>query len=94
LVQPVGLLVNELITNAAKHGGGKIAVSYRSQAGKRTLRVCDRGKGLPPDFNVEASRTGLGMKVISILTKQLKGTLTAGANSEGSGSCFEVSFPA
>jgi two-component sensor histidine kinase len=69
-------------------------VSYRSQAGKRTLRVCDRGKGLPPGFNVEASPTGLGMKVIGILTKQLKGTLTAGADSEGAGSCFEVLFPA
>jgi two-component sensor histidine kinase len=94
LVQPIGLLVNELVTNAAKHGAGKITVAYQSQAGKRTLLVCDRGKGLPKDFNIEASRTGLGMKVISILTKQLKGTLTAGANSGGSGSCFEVSFPA
>jgi two-component sensor histidine kinase len=94
LVQPIGLLVNELVTNAAKHGDGKITVTYQGQGAKRTLMVCDRGKGLPRGFDPDASRAGLGMKVIGILTKQLKGTLTAGANREGPGSCFEVSFPA
>jgi two-component sensor histidine kinase len=93
MVQPIGLLVNELVTNAAKHEKGKITVTYYGEAGMRTLRVCDRGKGLPANFNIEASRSGLGMKVVGILAKQLKGNLMASANPEGSGSCFEVSFP-
>ena len=31
LIQPIGLLTNELVTNAAKHGAGKINVTYRSR---------------------------------------------------------------
>ena len=93
LVQPIGLLVNELVTNAAKHGAGKITVAYRGEAGQRSLLVCDRGKGLPPDFDPDTSRTGLGMKVIGILAKQLKGSLVARPNPEGRGSCFKVTFP-
>ncbi len=93
LIQPVGLLVNELVTNAAKHGDGLINVSYRVNANKRVLTICDRGEGLPHGFDVETARTGLGMRVISALTKQLNGQLTATVNPEGQGACFVIAFP-
>jgi two-component sensor histidine kinase len=93
LIQPIGLLVNELVTNAAKHGAGKIDVAYRAGGRDRTLVVCDRGSGLPSDFDLEKSETGLGMKVIRLLAKQLRGTITAEANPSGTGACFTVKFP-
>jgi two-component sensor histidine kinase len=94
LIQPIGLLVNELVVNAAKHGAGRIDVSYRARAGSRILIVCDHGKGLPQNFVLEDSKTGLGMKVIRLLTNQLKGTITAEANPDGAGACFTIQFPA
>ena len=94
LIQPIGLLVNELVTNAAKHGAGKIDVSYRATGREHTLVVCDRGNGLPVDFDLENSQIGLGMKVIRLLTKELRGTISAEANPGGPGACFVVTFPA
>ena len=41
-VEPIGLLTNELVTNAAKHGGGKVAVTYRVGGGRRTDPVSDQ----------------------------------------------------
>jgi two-component sensor histidine kinase len=93
LIQPIGLLVNELVTNAAKHGAGKIDVSYHADGRNHTLAVCDHGAGLPSNFDLETSETGLGMKVIRLLAKQLRGTITAHANPGGTGACFTVKFP-
>jgi two-component sensor histidine kinase len=93
VIQPIGLLVNELVTNAAKYGAGKIDVSYHADGRNHTLAVCDHGAGLPSNFDLETSETGLGMKVIRLLAKQLRGTITAHANPGGTGACFTVKFP-
>jgi two-component sensor histidine kinase len=90
-IQPIGLLTNELVTNAAKHGAGKVAVIYTTDGATRELSVCDQGEGLPTDFNPAAS-TGLGMKVISLLAKQLGGKLAVSENPAGRGACFQVAF--
>jgi two-component sensor histidine kinase len=94
LVQPIGLLINELVTNAAKHGAGQIDVSFRSRDGVRRLTVSDLGPGLPPEFSIENSRRGLGMKVIRSLAEQLGGRVIAFPNPVGRGSSFTVEFPA
>ena len=91
-IQPIGLIINELVTNAAKHGTGKIEVSYRVSGDLRSLIVCDRGKGLPVDFDPETARTGLGMRVVGALAQQLGGRLTATGNADGRGACFTVTF--
>jgi two-component sensor histidine kinase len=93
LIQPIGLLVNELTTNAAKHGDGQIHVSYRVRGGRRIVTVCDSGPGLPAGFDVETARAGLGMRIINALAIQLKGDLSAKQNQEGKGACFAVNFP-
>jgi two-component sensor histidine kinase len=92
-IQPVGLLVNELVTNAVKHGGGTITVGYHCAGGPR-LSVRDQGAGLPEDFDPLSGAHGLGMKVATILARQLGGTLVAGPNPSGVGACFSVDFPA
>ncbi|MEO7364725.1 MAG: histidine kinase dimerization/phosphoacceptor domain -containing protein [Sphingomicrobium sp.] len=91
LIQPIGLLTNELVTNAAKHGAGKIDVIYKAEGDRRELSVCDQGPGVPDDFDVSNSE-GLGMKVVRVLAKQLGGAVEVMANPNGRGACFRVAF--
>jgi two-component sensor histidine kinase len=95
LVQPVGLIVNELVTNAAKHGAGNVTVTYKAkEASDRELIVCDEGQGLPANFDPANSMRGLGMRIVEVLVAQIGGTLSAGTNPSGSsGACFVVNFP-
>jgi two-component sensor histidine kinase len=93
-IQPVGLIVNELITNAAKHGAGKITVAFHSKNSHRELVVCDQGTGLALNFDIAKGTRGLGMKIVNVLTGQLSGKFTAANNPSGGGACFSVSFPA
>ena len=92
----IGLIVNELVTNAKKHGNGPIHVTFGAEAGGHCeLRVLDHGEGLAKDFSpATPRREGLGMKVIAALVTQLDGKLTAGANPGGTGACFTVTFAA
>jgi two-component sensor histidine kinase len=92
-IQPIGLLTNELVTNAAKHGAGKIEVTFRASAGINRLIVCDEGNGVQPGFDPHAATPGLGMRVITTLVRQLQGTLSVGPRAIGRGACFTVEFP-
>ena len=92
-IQPIGLVLNELVTNAAKHGAGRINVEYNIVGSIHELSVCDEGDGLPNDFNPHAA-AGLGMKVVTTLAGQLGGQMTAQANPAGRGACFRVSYRA
>ena len=97
---PLGLVVNELVTNAKKHGGGRITVDLRCTAdGQRELCVHDEGPGLPAGFSIDRSGSeGIGMTILGALAGQLDGTISAQSNSVRhpgkAGSCFKVSFPA
>ena len=78
---PVGLIVNELLTNAFKHAfvnrkEGRIEVSLgASEKGAVNLTVSDDGVGLPEGFDVNASKT-LGLRLVKILAEdQLLGNL-------------------
>jgi two-component sensor histidine kinase len=90
-IQPIGLLTNELVTNAAKHGAGRVVVAYKVNGAARELSVCDEGEGVPEDFNPDRSE-GLGMKVVNLLAKQLGGQMVVGKNPAGQGACFRVAF--
>ena len=75
----IALLVNELITNAAKyayptgHCHAWVQVS-RSSDGTTFVSVRDEGVGLPPDFDLKSAKR-LGMRLINAFTAQLKATL-------------------
>jgi two-component sensor histidine kinase len=92
-IQPIGLMLNELVTNAAKHGAGRINVAYRIVDDMHELSVCDEGQGLANDFNPEQT-AGLGMKVVNALARQLGGHVTAQVNPAGRGACFKVAYRA
>ena len=91
----LGLIANELVTNAKKHGAGTIKVTFRTcSRGEYELCVLDEGPGLPEGFAPERHSAGsLGMKLVALLVSQLNGRLSAGANPAGRGACFTVGFP-
>ena len=73
----LGLLTNELVTNAFKYaypaGEGDVCVTIRAmEPGRLQLTVCDEGAGLPPEFDTTSSAS-LGMKLIASLCGQLGG---------------------
>ncbi len=90
-VVSIGLIVNELVTNAAKHGAGQIVLTLRREGDGFALSVSDHGAGLPEGYDPKRSR-GLGMKVVLAQVKQLGGTLSFGA-ADGGGAKFVVTFP-
>jgi len=74
---PLGLIVNELVTNSVQHGlaeahAGTIHVRLSGNADASELSVSDDGVGFPPGFNVESS-DGLGLHLVQALTGQLGG---------------------
>ena len=92
-IQPIGLICNELVNNAAKHGAGRIDVNYRITDGVHQLVVCDEGRGLPAGFDVDAAGPSLGMRVVTTLARQLEGSVSGGKRADGDGACFTVRFP-
>ncbi|MDP1749611.1 MAG: histidine kinase dimerization/phosphoacceptor domain -containing protein [Reyranella sp.] len=94
-VLAIGLIVNELATNAKKHGAGPIKVTFRAgAAGHHELCILDQGDGLPEGFAADRLKgSGLGIKVVTVLVAQLEGRLSTDANPAGRGACFTVTFP-
>ncbi len=77
---PCGLIINELVSNSLKHAfpgsrKGEVSVKmHKDQKGHYTLIVRDTGIGFPRDVDFRKTDT-LGMKLVSDLVKQLKGTI-------------------
>jgi two-component sensor histidine kinase len=91
---PCGLILNELVTNALKHGRSadgacRLRVEVRADADAVRMVVADEGPGVPPGFESQPSAT-LGTKVLRSLARQLQGELTV--TSEG-GARFTLVVP-
>jgi two-component sensor histidine kinase len=76
----VGLIINELVSNAAKYAypdraGGSIWVRVQTENDAIAISVRDEGVGLPPGFDPAASKR-LGTRLVNALSKQLGGDLT------------------
>ena len=84
--------MNELITNAAKHGQGVITVRLEeTPEGGHLLSVCNEGPPLPEDFDPAASK-GLGMKIVQALVEQIGGKLGVDCCAHCGGPRFAVAF--
>lgn len=75
---PLGLILNELVTNAYKYafpkgGSGNIDVTFAKLPNHFYLRVSDDGVGLPEDIAFRRSNS-MGTRLIKGLTRQLEGT--------------------
>lgn len=92
----IGLVVNELVTNAAKHAFpdrdlGTILVGFRSRAaGGWCLTVSDDGVGLP-EVPVKPPRDGgLGSRLTEAFARQAGGTLTTDSDRTGTRVTLEL----
>jgi two-component sensor histidine kinase len=89
---PLALVLNELLTNAAKHGANDrgrviINVGLSQRSGSHELYVQDRGSGFDLE-EAEGRSSGLGL--VMVLTQRLKGTFTV---ERGSGARCTLRFP-
>jgi two-component system, sensor histidine kinase PdtaS len=91
---PLGLIVNELVSNAYKYafankesGHIKIGIKPINDVDFE-LHVDDDGNGLPEDFNPVKNKS-LGLKLVKILSKQLRGKFSSKSNN---GANFTVFF--
>lgn len=78
-VVPVGLILNELVTNSLKYGfpgekEGAIKIIVKEDNGILKLKVYDNGVGLPDDFHIKFKET-FGHKMIQTFIQKMKGEL-------------------
>jgi two-component sensor histidine kinase len=92
----LGIIVNEMVTNAVKHGfrhrGLKlveVSLLEASEPEHAVLTVSNSGSTLPDDFDPRAS-SSLGMQLVSGLVEQLSGTLEV---LREPGTAFVITFP-
>jgi two-component sensor histidine kinase len=95
---PLGLVVNELVSNAYRHGyepsaaRGEIVVRFaRVSDSLVRLEVSDDGCGLPADF-LPAKGAALGLQLVRTLAAQLSADLTWNAGHRGA--TFTLTFDA
>jgi two-component sensor histidine kinase len=74
---PLGLILNEAITNAIKYAfpgnrQGVITISMQQAGQDILLTIADNGKGLPPAFDIAANQS-LGVSLMQGLARQLNG---------------------
>jgi PAS domain S-box-containing protein len=91
---PLALIVNELLTNAAKYGRGPsgtvdIAVALQVEGSEARLTVEDRGPGFDPGIVGHRRASGLGL--VEGLVAQLDGRFTIDGSA---GARARVTFPA
>ncbi len=92
---PLGLIINELLTNILKYSfpdgrGGEIRIAMDCDAeGMYHLTIRDNGSGLPGDFNIDSTES-FGLRLVTILLKQLKGTIEC---RNDNGAVFSIHFP-
>ena len=95
LAVPLALVMNELVTNAIKYAfkgrdKGKITVQFLpdgSAPDSWTMTVSDNGNGLPPED--EKRKDSLGLKLVSLMTRQIKGQMSVHSNG---GAEFQLKF--
>lgn len=91
---PSGLIINELLTNAYKHGfagrdDGVLTISVKEDGDMIVVEVRDDGPGLPEGLDI-AQTSSLGMQLVCNLARQLRGEITA--QNDG-GAVFTLRFP-
>jgi two-component system, sensor histidine kinase PdtaS len=92
---PLGLVINELVTNAVKYayvdGPGVIRVDAREIDGHLLVEISDEGAGLPDGFDINEPRQSLGFRVITGLIRQLAAELKISKNIPR-GALFAIEF--
>lgn len=90
---PLGLIVNELVTNSMKHafGGGEsgeIKIQFYSEDENLVLKVSDDGVGFPEDLDFK-NTSSLGLQLVNSLTNQISGEIKLNGTK---GTEFKITF--
>ena len=94
---PCGLILNELVSNAFKHGfpndrAGSITLRFtRLESGRLSLVCSDDGVGIPEGFDWQNAGS-LGLRIVQILSKQIGATFALDRTKPGTS--FELTFSA
>jgi two-component sensor histidine kinase len=90
---PVGLIINEFLTNSYKYAfgddGGKVKIKIKKTDNKYNLTLSDNGRGLPQDFDIKTSES-FGLRIIKLLAEQLNGSFEL---NNIDGVVLNISFP-
>jgi two-component sensor histidine kinase len=91
----LGLIANELLLNALKHGfdgrsAGKLMVELRA-GNPNQMIVSDDGSGLPPGFDARKT-SGLGFELVLGMTRQIRGEAQI-ENDPAGGTRTTILFP-
>ncbi len=75
----LGLILNELVTNAVKYAlrdrsDGRLEIRIEAEGGECRIELRDDGPGFPPDLPSEG-RERLGMSIVRSLAEQFGGTV-------------------
>jgi two-component sensor histidine kinase len=89
---PLGLMLNELMTNSFKYAYSntkncRMEIELKRTGDTFTLRYYDKGPGLPEGYDLKTSKT-LGMTLIKSLAGQLRGDFSF----SGKDNCFLITF--
>ena len=92
IAMPLGLVVNELITNAIQHSrpageGGRVHIALEDKnADNFSIVVSDHGGGpvsAQMPANQGARHSGLGTRIVETLTRQINGTVSKERSATG-----------
>lgn len=91
----IGLVVNELVTNAAKHAFpgrdiGTIAVTFRTKENGWILQVADDGVGMPAAPAPAGRDHGLGARLIEAFARQAGGVIRTESDQNGTRVTLEL----
>ena len=90
---PLGLIVNELVSNSLKHAfphgeDGVITVKFHKNNDHYSFQVADTGIGFPEDLDFRKTNS-LGMRLVNTLTDQIDGEIVLNTTR---GTCFTINF--
>ena len=90
---PLGLIINEFLTNSFKHAfgekEGKVRIVINETNSNLELLLSDNGKGLPKNFDMQTSES-FGLRIMKLLSEQLDGSFDLQSND---GVNLTIQFP-
>lgn len=92
---PLGLIINELISNSLKHAfkedrEGELRITAESKGGDYLITVSDNGVGFPDDINFYSTKS-LGLQLVNTLVDQITGEIKLETR-KGKGTSFKIRF--
>ncbi len=87
----LAVIVNELVTNAIKHGSSPVKVTLGEAKDSMWISVSSARGNLPEGFAIEDAQ-GFGLRAVRSMLSALNGTIVA-RNLPGGGTAFSVEIP-